>query len=220
MESSGQMAQGLPGGISPSGMSHGKQSTTGFVGGPRTGRCSRPPRSFRESSTQRAESTGSSWVRTARQFERVARQPAGRPMIKRDRTAREDSVVSPALGYEPVGSAGRILHLWYTLVTDGNGLLMATLFTAGQRHESAFFTDVVDQVRVPKPIGRPRKRPEAARGRPGLRLEREPTVVLGEKHRVGHSGPKRGAYRASGAYRPAMRKNMNTGMLSSAQWAA
>ena len=35
---------------------------------------------------------------------------------------------------------------------------MESLFTAGQRHESAFFTDVVDQVRVPRPIGQPKKR--------------------------------------------------------------
>jgi hypothetical protein len=31
-------------------------------------------------------------------------------------------------------------------VTDGNGLPTAALRTAGQRHESAFFGDVMDQV--------------------------------------------------------------------------
>ncbi|WP_423824572.1 hypothetical protein [Salinibacter ruber] len=54
------------------------------------------------------------------------------------------------------------------LVTDGQGLPMGAVLTAGQRHESAFFTDVMDTVRVPRPVGRPKKRPEAARGRPGL----------------------------------------------------
>jgi transposase len=41
---------------------------------------------------------------------------------------------------------------------------MAALLTAGQRHESAFFADVMDQVRVPQLTGRPRKRPEAVAG--------------------------------------------------------
>jgi hypothetical protein len=53
---------------------------------------------------------------------------------------------------------------------------------AGQRHESAFFTELMDQVRVPRPVGRPRKRLEAAHGRPGLRFEGEPTVVLEAGH--------------------------------------
>jgi len=41
---------------------------------------------------------------------------------------------------------------------------MTVLLTAGQRHESAFFTDVMDQVRVLRPVGRPKKRPEAVAG--------------------------------------------------------
>jgi transposase len=41
---------------------------------------------------------------------------------------------------------------------------MAALLTAGQRHESAFFTDLMDRVRVPRPTGRPKKRPEAVAG--------------------------------------------------------
>ncbi len=53
-------------------------------------------------------------------------------------------------------------------VTDGNGLPMGALLTAGQRHEAPFFADVMNQVRVPRATGRPRKRPEAARGRPSL----------------------------------------------------
>ncbi len=41
---------------------------------------------------------------------------------------------------------------------------MGAVLTAGQRHESAFFTDVMDTVRVPRPVGRPKKRPEAVAG--------------------------------------------------------
>jgi hypothetical protein len=55
---------------------------------------------------------------------------------------------------------------------------MAAVLTAGQRHESAFFTDVMDAVRVLRPTGRPIRRPEAARGGPSIRLGGEPTVVL------------------------------------------
>jgi transposase len=47
---------------------------------------------------------------------------------------------------------------------------MTVLLTAGQRHESVFFTDVMDSVRVPRPTGRPEavarsglKRPEGDR---------------------------------------------------------
>ena len=36
--------------------------------------------------------------------------------------------------------------------------------TAGQRHETIAFTDLMDAVSVPQPRGRPRKRPEAVAG--------------------------------------------------------
>jgi transposase len=41
---------------------------------------------------------------------------------------------------------------------------MAALLTAAQRNESAFFTSLMDRVRVPRPTGRPKKRPEAVPG--------------------------------------------------------
>lgn len=41
---------------------------------------------------------------------------------------------------------------------------MGAILSAGQRHESAFFTDLMDEVSVPRPRGRPRKRPEAVVG--------------------------------------------------------
>ncbi len=126
--------------------------------------CSRLSRSFKESLTLRVESTGSSSMWTARRSGQAARQPVGPWAPKRNRTSREDGGVSPALGYEPIGSAGRLLHLWSTFVTDGNGLPMGALLTAGQRHESIFFTEVMDAVRVPRTVGRPKKRPKAVAG--------------------------------------------------------
>ena len=36
--------------------------------------------------------------------------------------------------------------------------------TAGQRHESTQFETVLEAVRVPQPVGRPRKRPKAVAG--------------------------------------------------------
>lgn len=38
------------------------------------------------------------------------------------------------------------------------------MLTAGQRHETVAFTDLMDAVSVPRPQGRPRKRPEAVAG--------------------------------------------------------
>lgn len=48
------------------------------------------------------------------------------------------------------------------LLTDRQGLPLGTVLSAGQRHESVFFTDLTGEVSVPRPRGRPRKRPEAA----------------------------------------------------------
>jgi hypothetical protein len=134
---------------------------------------SRLPGSSRGNLTLRAVSTGSSWVHTARRSGQAVRRPVGPWAPKRDRTSREDGGVSPALGFEPVGSTGRVLHLWSTLVTDGNGLPMGALLTAGQRHEAPFFTEVMNAVRVPRTVGRPKA---VARG--GLRRpkETEPTI--------------------------------------------
>lgn len=49
-------------------------------------------------------------------------------------------------------------------MTDGRGLPLGAIVSAGQRHEAAFFEPVMDAVRVPRPTGRPRKRPEALAG--------------------------------------------------------
>lgn len=52
-------------------------------------------------------------------------------------------------------------------MTDGQGLPLGAVVTSGQRHESAFFTDLMNQVRVPQPTGRPRTRPDAVAGDKG-----------------------------------------------------
>ncbi len=61
------------------------------------------------------------------------------------------------------GGFGTKLHL----VTDGNGLPLAVEITPGQRHESTQFEILMDAVRIPQPIGRPRQRPAAVAGDKG-----------------------------------------------------
>jgi transposase len=70
------------------------------------------------------------------------------------------------------GGYGSKIHL----VCDGRGLPMAVTVTAGQRHESTQFEAVMGQVRVPRPVGRPRCRPRKLAGDKGFsypRIRRE-----------------------------------------------
>ena len=48
------------------------------------------------------------------------------------------------------------------LAADGRGRPLAVVLTAGQRHESTQLVPVLDGIRVPRPRGRPRKRPDQA----------------------------------------------------------
>ncbi len=50
------------------------------------------------------------------------------------------------------------------LLTDRQGLPLGAILSAGQRHESVFFTDLMNEVSVPRSRGRPRKRPDAVAG--------------------------------------------------------
>jgi len=45
------------------------------------------------------------------------------------------------------------------LVTDSNGLPLAAVLSAGQRQEVPVFAALMDAVRLPRPRGRPRRRP-------------------------------------------------------------
>lgn len=60
---------------------------------------------------------------------------------------------------------GRSRGGWGTkvhLVTDGKGLPLAAVVTAGQAHESKSFEDTLNAVRIPNSgVGRPRLRPAA-----------------------------------------------------------
>jgi transposase len=58
------------------------------------------------------------------------------------------------------------------LVCDGKGLPMAVTVTAGPRHESTQFEAVLGQVRVPRPGGRPRRRPKKRAGDKGYSSRR------------------------------------------------
>ena len=53
------------------------------------------------------------------------------------------------------------------LACDGRGLPMAVTVTAGQRHEPTQFEAVLGSVRVPGPLGRPRRRPRRLAGGKG-----------------------------------------------------
>ena len=61
------------------------------------------------------------------------------------------------------GGFGSKIHL----VCDGGGLPRAVTVTAGQRHESTQLEAVLGKVRVPRRVGRPRRRPRRVAGDKG-----------------------------------------------------
>ena len=61
------------------------------------------------------------------------------------------------------GGFGSKIH-W---ACDGKGLPLAVMATSGQRHESTQFKAVMEAVRVPVPVGRPRRRPRRLVGDEG-----------------------------------------------------
>lgn len=58
------------------------------------------------------------------------------------------------------------------MVTDGKGLPLAVEVSAGQEHESRYLEEVMNEVRVPQPIGRPRCRPVRLAGDKGYSYDR------------------------------------------------
>jgi len=57
-------------------------------------------------------------------------------------------------------------------VTDGRGLPLAVEVTAGQTHESTQFELLMNAVRIPQPVGRPRCRPRRVAGDKGYSFHR------------------------------------------------
>lgn len=53
------------------------------------------------------------------------------------------------------------------MVTDGQGIPLAVEVTAGQVHDSKCFETVLNAVRIPQAVGRPRTRPYALAGDKG-----------------------------------------------------
>jgi transposase len=58
------------------------------------------------------------------------------------------------------------------VVTDGRGLPLTVEVTAGQVHDSTCVESVMDQIAIPQPIGRPRKRPKRLAGDKGYSYNR------------------------------------------------
>lgn len=58
------------------------------------------------------------------------------------------------------------------MVVDGRGLPLAAEVTAGQRHEATQFEKVLDAVRIPQRVGRPRSRPRNVAGDKGYSYDR------------------------------------------------
>lgn len=81
------------------------------------------------------------------------RRPSPRPSRKKGEVPSADE----ALGRSRGGFSTK-LHL----AADGRGRPLAVCLTAGQRHESTQLEPVLDDIRVPQPRGRPRKRPDQA----------------------------------------------------------
>ena len=71
-----------------------------------------------------------------------------------------DEPADHALGYSR-GGFGTKFHL----LTDSNGIPLNVEVSAGQRHESKLFEQVLDGVKIRRPAGgRPRQRPKAVAG--------------------------------------------------------
>ena len=79
----------------------------------------------------------------------------------------------------------------FHLVTDRAGLPLAIKISAGQCHESKWFEPVMNAVRIPQPMGRPRTRPNALAGdkgyscqwiRDGLRQHKIRVVIPRKKN--------------------------------------
>src|SRR5581483_5815445 len=60
----------------------------------------------------------------------------------------------------------------FHLVTDGRGVPLNVELTAGEAHDSTCFESVIDGIKVPQPLGRPRTRPTHVAGDKGYSCRR------------------------------------------------
>jgi transposase len=74
------------------------------------------------------------------------------------------------------------------------------VLTPGQRHDSTQLEAVLDAIRVPRPCGRPRKRPERLIGDKGYSYERCRTLL--RRRGIPHVIPERSDQRKRRAQRP------------------
>jgi len=88
---------------------------------------------------------------------RATRAAAG--ATKKSLTQHPQEPEDHALGRSRGGFSSKI-HL----VTDGRGLPLAVEVTPGQRHESTQVEAVMNDIAIPQPLGRPRKRPRRLAG--------------------------------------------------------
>lgn len=103
--------------------------------------------------------TGASSRSTARLCRPLEPLQAAQTTTKRGPDPARGTRSKPRFGYGRGGFSTKV-HL----LIDRQGLPLATVLTAGHRHETIAFTDLMNEVSVPRPRGRPRKRPEAVAG--------------------------------------------------------
>ena len=94
------------------------------------------------------------------------------------------------------GGFGTKLHL----VTDGRGLPLAICATPGQRHESTQFERLMNAVRIPQPVGRPRSRPKRVAGDKGYSFDKIRSWL--RRHAIGAVIPQRSDQEARHRGRP------------------
>ena len=99
--------------------------------------------------------------------------------------------------------AGRVHRFGskFHLLVDGNGLPMAVKVSPGQRHDSVLFEAVMDAARVPRPLGRPRTRPDHLGGDKGYSYGRIRKLAPRPPHRRRHPPAGRPARRRTRAAR-------------------
>jgi transposase len=89
----------------------------------------------------------------------------------------------------------------FHLVTDGCGLPLTVEVSAGQRHDSTMFETAMDAVvAIPRPLGRPRRRPERLAGDKGYSYPRIRNWL--RAHGIGAVIPQRDDQRANHKGRP------------------